>query len=124
MSKTLIYSFVVSSIIYSCPPSPIRTSITFRLTTKEKTWVLSSACSSSRPTTALTVNRQRNTHVGVYITPVKCASEDMVSPRSTLRRVYTTPRGRHLCNVLDRSSIVVVSKTKNKASEFDLWSLA
>ena len=39
------------------------------------------------------INRQRNTHVGVYSTPVKCASEDMVSPRSTLRRVYATPRG-------------------------------
>ena len=34
-----------------------------------------------------------NTHAGEYSTPVKCASEDMISPRSTLRRVYTTPRG-------------------------------
>ena len=60
---------------------------------KRKTWVLASACSSSRPSTALTVNRQRNNHVEVYRYTVKCASEDLVSPRSTLRRVYTTPRG-------------------------------
>ena len=53
--------------------------------------------------------RETSTH-GVYRYTVKCASEDMVSPRSTLRRVYTTPRGSHPCNVLVLSSIVVVSK--------------
>jgi len=42
---------------------------------------------------SLEENRQRNNHVEVYRYTVKCASEDMVSPRSTLRRVYTTPRG-------------------------------
>ena len=36
--------------------------------------------------------QQSKSHAGEYSTPVKCASEDMVSPRSTLRRVYTTPR--------------------------------
>ena len=59
---------------------------------------------------SLEENRQRNNHVEVYRYTVKCASEDMVSPRSTLRRVYTTPRGSHPCNVLVLSSIVVVSK--------------
>ena len=41
----------------------------------------------------MVVTDRVNTHAGEYSTPVKCASEDMVSPRSTLRRVYTTPRG-------------------------------
>jgi len=38
---------------------------------------------------------------GSILYTVKCASEDMISPRSTLRRVYATPRGSHPCNVLD-----------------------
>ena len=46
----------------------------------------------SGPSTASAKNRQRNTHVGVYSTPVKCALR-LLEPRSTLRRVYTTPRG-------------------------------
>ena len=104
---SLVRSFIV---VRLHPYEQVSLSINY----KRKTWVLSSACSSSRPTTALTVNRQRNTHAGEYSTPVKCALR-ILDPRSTLRRVYTTPRGRHLCNVLDRSSIVVVSKTQNKA---------
>ena len=69
----------------------------------------------SRPSTASEKNRQRNTHLGVYSTPVKCASEDMISPRSTLRRVYTTPRGVTPAFVLDRYPIVVVSKVQKQS---------
>ena len=93
MSKTRNYSFVVSSFIFSCPPSPIRTSITFRLTTKEKTWVLTSACPTHRGLPQpCRKNKQRNNHVGEYKDAVKCALR-IPDPRSTLRRVYTTPRG-------------------------------
>ena len=61
----------------------------------QKTWVLNFCLfHSSRPSTAQAKRTDRvNTHAGEYSTPVKCACEDMVSPRSTLRRVYTTPRG-------------------------------
>ena len=59
---------------------------------------------------SLEENRQRNNHVEVYRYTVKCASEDMVSPRSTLRSLIYTPRGSHPCNVLVLNSIVVVSK--------------
>ena len=38
-------------------------------------------------------NRQSKHPRGEYSTLVKCAYEDIISPRSTLRRVYTTPRG-------------------------------
>ena len=47
--------------------------------------------------------------------PVKCALR-MLNPRSTLRRVYDTPRDSHSCHVLVQYSSVVVSKYKNKAS--------
>ena len=58
-----------------------------------------------------------NTHAGEYSTPVKCASEDMVSPRSTLRRVYTTPRGVTSAFVFACNSKVPKFRTvKNKAS--------
>ena len=77
--------------------------------------MLTSACSISRPSTALVVNRQSKPHVGEYSTPVKCALR-MHNPRSTLRRVYITPRGNYLAFVLDYYSIVEVSKSKNKAS--------
>ena len=49
-----------------------------------------------------------NTHAGEYSTPVKCASEDIISPRSTLRRVYTTPRGATSAFVFVCCSIVEV----------------
>ena len=77
---------------------------------KEKRGCLHLPVRLSWPTTAITVNRQRNNHVEVYRYTVKCASEDMVSPRSTLRSLIYTPRGSHPCNVLVLSSIVVVSK--------------
>ena len=58
-----------------------------------------------------------NTHAGEYSTPVKCAYEDMVRPRSTLRRVYTTPRGVTSAFVLACNSKVPKFRTaKNKAS--------
>ena len=42
---------------------------------------------------SLEENRQRNTHAEVYRCTVKCACEDMDSPRSTLRSLIYTPRG-------------------------------
>ena len=66
---------------------------TFVDTYIQKTWVLSSACLMFWPTTAIW-NEQTEKHPrGSILYTVKCASEDMVSPRSTLRRVYATPRG-------------------------------
>ena len=85
------------------------------IATNEKTWMLASACSSFRAFHSLSKNRQRNTHVEVYKYTVKCASEGMVSPRSTLRScIYYTPWS-YPCNVLDRYSIVEVSKTKKQS---------
>ena len=48
------------------------------------------------------------------LTPVKCALR-ILDPRSTLRRVYTTPRGVTPAFVLDRYPIVVVSKVQKQS---------
>ena len=56
-----------------------------------------------------------NTHDGVYRYTVKCASEDITSPRSTLRRVYATPRGVTLAFVFVLCSIVVVSNVQKQS---------
>ena len=64
----------------------------------------------------IAVNRQSKHPRGSILYTIKCASEDMVSPRSTLRRVYTTPRGSHSCNVSDSYSEVPKFRiSKNKA---------
>ena len=64
------------------------------IATKEKTWVLNFCLFAIRGLRKpMVVTDRVNIHAGEYSTPVKCASEDMISPRSTLRRVYTTPRG-------------------------------
>lgn len=68
------------------------------------------------PTTANSKkNKQRNIHVEVYRYTVKCASEDMVSPRSTLRRVYTTPRGVTPALSWLAISIVVVRRVQKQS---------
>ena len=89
---------------------------------KRKTWVLASACSTSRPTTAKLENKQRNIHAGVYSTPVKCASEDMVSPRSTLRScIYYTPWQSPLhcsCPVFDCGSFEVQKQSVSNAFQY------
>ena len=64
------------------------------IVTYEKRGCLTSACSIFEVLgNPLQETDRVNTHAGEYSIPVKCASEDMVRPRSTLRRVYTTPRG-------------------------------
>ena len=94
MSKTLLflYSFLVIFIVVR--KHPVRTgSITIINYKYKKTWVLASACSSFRAFHSLSKKQTEKHPRRSICTPVKCASEDMVSPRSTLRRVYTTPRG-------------------------------
>ena len=54
----------------------------------------------SWPSTAFAEKQVEKHPRGSILYTVKCASEVMVSPRSTLRRVYATPRGSHPCNVL------------------------
>ena len=91
--RLLFYSFVVSSFFYSCPPSPIRTSLLLTVNYKRKN-VGACFCLFRIRAYHSHSSKQTEKHPRWSIlTPVKCASEDMVSPRSTLRRVYTTPRG-------------------------------
>ena len=82
----------------------------------QKSGCLTSACLLFEAFHSLCGKQNRvNTHVEVYKTPVKCASEDMVSPRSTLRRVYTTPRGVTSALFSTAYSIVEVSNSQKQS---------
>jgi len=55
--------------------------------------MLTTACSTHRGLPQpCRKNKQRNNHAEAYRYTVKCALR-ILDPRSTLRRVYTTPRG-------------------------------
>ena len=87
------------------------------MTTKRKRGCLHLPVRLSRPTTALAINRQRNTHVGVYSTPVKCALKVTRTLAAHYGAVYDTPRGVTPAVSLIAISIVVVSirpKTKRQ----------
>ena len=79
-----------------------------------QTWVFTSACFMFWPTTAKLKNRQRNTHMGVYLYTVKCAVR-ILDPQHTTESIYYTPWS-HPSIVLVCFSIVVVRLSKNKAS--------
>ena len=109
ISLSLVHSFI------AVRKHPKRTGLTLCDSYKRKTWVLNICLFDILAYHSQAENRQINTHAGVYRYTVKCALR-LHEPRSTLRRVYTTPRGSHLCIVLVQLSIVVVRISKNKAS--------
>ena len=116
MSKTLYYSFtIVFILLFVVRKHPIRTGNIYWLTTKRKN-VGACICLFDFVAYHSQAGKQTEKHPRWSIkTPVKCALR-IPDPLSTLRRVYTTPRGSHPCIALVQHSIVVVSKYKNKAS--------
>ena len=94
----------------------VRLIFTLLIATYKKTWVLASACSSIAAYHSLG-NKQTEKHPRrVYSTPVKCATKATRALR-TLRRVYTTLRGSHPCNVFDcQFDCGSFDSTKNSAS--------
>ena len=75
---------------------------------------MTSACFCSRSSTTHAINRQRNTHVGVYDTSVKCAWRYSY-PQHTTESIYNTLRGIICTFVLDCIRFVEVSNSQKQS---------
>ena len=101
--------------IEHCPQAPKANGLITTVDYKnKKRGCLTSACFCSRSSTTHAINRQRNTHVGVYDTSVKCAWRYLY-PQHTTESIYYTLRGIICTFVLDCIRFVEVSNSQKQS---------
>ena len=108
--------FLLPCLFFCSDKHPKSDGYSFVSSTYKKRGCLHLPVRRSRPTTAHSRKQPEKHPRGSILYTVKCASEDMVSPRSTLRRVYATPRGNYPCIVLVYYSICGSFETTKKLS--------